>query len=91
MDKSFQIVERILKSNKTEKPFRFTFGTNNLEMIPNWSFHLTSVITKLQSKIYRFSSTSPRNQGQQRYELDISPEWRKHHVTVNPWCQYGII
>jgi hypothetical protein len=25
-DKSFQIVERILKSNKTEKPFRFTFG-----------------------------------------------------------------
>jgi hypothetical protein len=33
-DKSFQIVERILKSNKTEKPFRFTFGTNNLEMIP---------------------------------------------------------
>jgi hypothetical protein len=27
-------VERILKSNKTEKLFRFTFGTNNLEMIP---------------------------------------------------------
>jgi hypothetical protein len=37
-DKSFQIVERILKSNKTEKPFRFTFGTNNLEMIPNSTF-----------------------------------------------------
>jgi hypothetical protein len=30
-DKSFQIVERILKSNKTV-PFRFTFGTNNLEL-----------------------------------------------------------
>jgi hypothetical protein len=30
-DKSFQIVQWILKLNKTEKPFRFTFGTNNLD------------------------------------------------------------
>jgi hypothetical protein len=33
-DKSFQIVDFEVKQNGKTNPFRFTFGTNNFEMIP---------------------------------------------------------